>query len=210
LNVHGESFETLLSRVHEGSQDAAWEIIERYGHHIRAVVRRRMNANLRSFIDSDDFVQSVWGSLVRIGPRLKAIDRPEQLIAILGRMAQNKVIDEVRRRIKTEKHRLPAHGDPAQLDSAEPVAARSLPATPSQYAIARERWSSLLRDELPQVRRMIELRIAGHTFDEIAAELNVNERTVRRTIQRLIQEVKQEERHAEEISQLQVGHESEP
>lgn len=171
-----------------GSEAAAWIIVERYGGHIRAVVRRRMHAGLRTFLDSEDFVQSVWGSLVRIGPRLREIDRPEQLLAMLTRMAQNKVIDEVRRRMGTAKHQLPSHGADGPIESAKPLATQSVPASPSQYAIARERWERMMRDESAQTRRMVELRLAGHTYTEIAALLSVNERTVRRTMSRLLQE----------------------
>lgn len=188
LDSQSENFETLLAKVHAGSESAAWELVERYGSHIRAVVRRRMHAGLRSFLDSEDFVQSVWGSLVRIGPKLKEIDRPEQLIAVMSRIAQNKVIDEVRRRTGTIKHQMACHGSYGQIDAAAPVASRSVPSSPSQYAIARERWDKLLEKEPPQSRRMVELRLAGNTYDEIAALLGVNERTVRRTMGRLLEQ----------------------
>lgn len=180
-----ETFEALLLRVHQGSHEAAWELVERYGEHIRAVVRRRMHPALRTFLDSDDFVQSVWGSLVRIGPRLSAIDRPEQLVALLARMARNKVIDEVRRRTGTEKHRVTQQALPEDSVKAKIVTIHYEQPTPSQYAMARERWEHILKGESQRDIRIVELRLGGSTFAEIATELECNERTVRRTIERL-------------------------
>ena len=180
------SFQELLTRVNEGSQEAAWQLIERYGSHIRAVVRRRMHPSLRTFLDSEDFVQSVWGSLVRIGPRLTDIDHPEQLVALMAKIARNKVIDEVRRRTKTEKHRVTHQMPPEDFAKSKIVTIQYEQPTPSQFAVARERWEFILKGETETAKRVVELRLGGRTYVEIASELGINERTVRRTIDRLI------------------------
>ena len=59
-----------MARMRAGSQEAAWRLVEVYESHIRAVVRRRLTPAMRSLFDSDDFVQTVWASLIRITPRL--------------------------------------------------------------------------------------------------------------------------------------------
>src|SRR5690606_26745466 len=99
---------------------------------------------LRAYLDSEDFVQSVWKSFFRAGPRLRDIDSPAQLVALLARMSGNKVIDEVRRRTQTEKHALPHHGVSDDSQSIQHITSRSQAATPSQIAIARERWALLV------------------------------------------------------------------
>lgn len=186
LEKASSNIEALIARMRAGDESAAWEIVERYGGHIRAIVRRRMHASLRPFVDSEDFVQSVWGSLIRIGPRLQSIDSPEQLVGLLVQMAKHKVIDEVRRRKGTQKYKLPTHGEQGQLEGATPIASGSRPPSPSQYAIARERWQAFTSAEPSRNRKMVELRLAGNTYREIAATLEVDERTVRRTFTRLI------------------------
>src|SRR3990172_10541189 len=97
---------TLMARMRAGSQEAAWRLVEKYQSHIRAVVRRRLTPTMRSLFDSDDFVQTVWASLIRITPRLDDIDCPEKLVALLSRMARNKVVDEYRKLELTTKHNI--------------------------------------------------------------------------------------------------------
>ena len=47
LSDNKRKLETLLAEVEAGSQDAAWELIEKYGPHVKAVVRSRMNRRMR-------------------------------------------------------------------------------------------------------------------------------------------------------------------
>ncbi len=90
-----------MIRVDAGSEEAAWELVETYGPHIKAVVRQRMNKNLRKLFDSDDFVQAVWASFIRIRPKLHDLDDSKRFIGLLARMATHSVIDEIRRGNKT-------------------------------------------------------------------------------------------------------------
>ncbi len=187
LNSSTDGFQALLDRITHGSEEAAWELVERYGSHIRAVVRRRMHPSMRRLVDSDDFVQSVWGSLVRIGPRLGASDGPEPMVALLATMAQNKVIDAVRQRTMTTKHRMVTQGLDGSLVGAKSLSGGDPQGTASQVAIARERWNRMLAEEPPLSKQMLELRLAGGTYTEIAQQLGINEKTVRRTIARLLE-----------------------
>src|ERR1051326_5719513 len=92
------SFAALMDRVRAGSQDAAWEIIERFGKQIKQVVRRRLNGLLRSQFDSTDFVQVVWLSFFRHPDMMRTFSSPSELASFLEVMARNKVTDETRRR----------------------------------------------------------------------------------------------------------------
>ena len=55
-----DNFRSLICHVREGSEDAAWDLVEQYGEAIRRAVRRALNERLRSKFDSLDFVQLVW------------------------------------------------------------------------------------------------------------------------------------------------------
>ena len=179
----GDDFLALIQRMGQGCDRAAWQLVEQFGSDIRAVVRRRMNPGMRKFLDSEDFVQSVWVSLIRISPRLGTIKEPRQLIALLAEMASNKVIDQVRRdNAQKNGGALERRGKQIDVDAA-PAA---MP-TASQVAIARERWQRLVEQESEQCRRIVQLKISGKSCVDIAADLGVNERTVRRVIARLIE-----------------------
>jgi RNA polymerase sigma-70 factor (ECF subfamily) len=178
-------FRALIEQVRGGSEDAAWELVETYSGHIRAVVRRQLHPGLRSYLDSDDFVQSVWKSLFLTTPLLKKMDRSEDLVALLAQMSRHKIIDEVRKRTRTARHALPQHLR-EDAERATTISGTANGATPSQFAMARERWSKLVRHQSELVRRMIELRISGCNNLEIAAQMGINEKTVRRAMERLM------------------------
>jgi len=181
-------FLALMRRLREGSQDAAWELVHRYAPHIYRAVRRSMIREIRSKFDSHDFVQVVWASLFAHPSRLAQMEKPEQFIAFLVSMAKHKTIDELRKRTRTQKHNVmreqvldrTTERLSEQLTSREP--------TPSQVAVARETWHNLLLGQPSHYRDIVELRLAGETYQSIAEKLNVSQRTVQRVLKRLLQE----------------------
>lgn len=50
-------FSLLMARVQSGDQQAATEVVQRYGEAILRVVRRRLDQRLRPEYDSIDFLQ---------------------------------------------------------------------------------------------------------------------------------------------------------
>jgi RNA polymerase sigma factor (sigma-70 family) len=182
-----DRFRELIDQVRGGSEDAAWELVNRYGDAIRRAVRRALKDRLRSKFDSLDFVQIVWNSLFRSRDRLDRFDSPEKLTTYLIAMARSKVGMEVRRRLMTEKHggkheesldQLHAKGD-GDIPSRQPE--------PVDVAIARERWDRLLDGQPQRYRQIVQLRLQGHTYESIAEAVHVDERTVRRFLKRLLQ-----------------------
>ncbi len=141
-----------------------------------------LNSRLRNKFDSADFTQAVWASFFACPARWAGLRRPEQLIALLQRMARNKVVDEHRRRV-TQKYsvqreqRMPSWGIPDRMRSNQP--------TPSQMAIAREQWDRMLRAQPSRHREVLRLKAAGMTNRAIAERLEVSEKTVARVLQRL-------------------------
>jgi len=57
VSTENEDSRTLMRRVSRGSEDATWELIERFGRAIQRAVRRALNKELRRKFDSLDFVQ---------------------------------------------------------------------------------------------------------------------------------------------------------
>jgi RNA polymerase sigma-70 factor (ECF subfamily) len=183
-----EEFAALMERLRGGSEDAARELLDRYGEHILRVVRRKLSRELRSKFDSVDFVQAVWASFFAGEPGRRRFDHPQALMAFLVTLAQNKVIDAVRQRMQTQKYNInrerPLDGSVAH--EAAGLAARQ--PTPSQEAVANDEWRRLLADLPDRYRRMLILLREGHTQKDIARELNVNEKTIRRVLEKLNEE----------------------
>ena len=182
-----EDFEVLMRRVREGSPEAAEQLVTHYGPHILRVVRRSLNTKLRAKFDSLDVQQDVWASFFA-SKRKKQFERPEALAAFLAKLAKNKVLMLVRRRCQTQKYDINRE---QSLDSSggRRVAHVAAPEpTPSQVAMAGEKWDQLVKGKPPRYQRLLLLLRQGYTQRQIADELGVDERTVRRVIRKLAPE----------------------
>src|SRR5205085_6558387 len=102
MSVVDENMGQLLAQLREGSEDAAWQLIELYGPHIHRVVRRTLDRRLRGKFDSVDFVQAVWASFFREPAQILEFQSPKQIVRYLATAAEFKVTDEMRRRLSTK------------------------------------------------------------------------------------------------------------
>jgi RNA polymerase sigma-70 factor (ECF subfamily) len=149
-------------------------------------VRRVLHRQLRPKFDSLDFVQLVWQSFFRMHDRAGRFERPQQLVAFLARVACNKVNLEARQRL-TEKHDVQREISLNRSGGRvrEQTAARG--PGPLDMAIARERWDRLLQDQPPHYRRIIHLRLQGHTSRDIGKILDLDEVTIHRFLKKLFE-----------------------
>jgi RNA polymerase sigma-70 factor (ECF subfamily) len=185
---NANEFHDLMRRLQDGSEDAARELLDRYSDHILRIVRRRLNRKLRAKFDSVDFVQAVWASFFADAPRKQAFDHPQALLAFLVTLAQNKVIDAVRQRFRTQKYNVNRE---QALDGSVAGAAAGLAGrepSPSQVAVANDEWHRLLAELPARYQRMLVLLREGYTQKDIARELGVNEKTIRRLLDKLDEE----------------------
>jgi RNA polymerase sigma factor (sigma-70 family) len=186
--VNGGQFAALVAELKEGSQEAAWDLVELYGPYILRVVRRSLNRKIRSKFDSQDFVQAVWASFFTHRDRFLHVDKPEQLVGLLAAMARHKIVDEMRRRLDTEKHDVRRERSMDDWNVVIPDTLASGDPTPSQVAMARERWNRMMEGQPELHRQIVRLRLAGETHQAIARQLGVNKKTVQRVLQRLLNE----------------------
>jgi RNA polymerase sigma-70 factor (ECF subfamily) len=178
------SFDELMSRVRAGDPEAAGEMYERYGHHIRRIVRSRLHRRLRKQYDSLDFVQSVWAVFIQIPPERRRFDTPDDLVGFLARLACNKIVDVYRRRAQSASYGSATREISLETTaSSGPIAAPG--PTPSQSAIAREQWEKLVRDQAPLLRRILEFLRQGYSHEEIGDMLGLNPKFVQRFVQKL-------------------------
>lgn len=184
-----DDFCALMQRVCGGSEDAAWELVEQYGEAIRRAVRRALNKKLRPKFDSMDFVQMVWSSFFRVRDKLKRFRRPEELAAFLVTMARNKVAMEIRRRLLTKKYDLSREHslDEPRMRKCGEIAGRQ--PLPAEVAIAREQLGRMVRGQPKHYRQIIQLRLQGCTYQDIAGSLHLAESTVRRFLKKLFREM---------------------
>jgi RNA polymerase sigma factor (sigma-70 family) len=177
-------FRQLTELVSRKSERAMTELVQRYGPHVQAVARRSLGKQLRSLHDSCDFTQSMWRAVVEHRSQIREFALPAQLIAYLSKIIRSKIIDEARRRTKTQKHALAAHNLHEEIPDGQAIGGGKLP-TASQVAIAHEQWRALVEGQPADVREIVELRLAGCTFAEIAERIGKSERTVRRVFSQL-------------------------
>ncbi|MGP0066892.1 MAG: RNA polymerase sigma factor [Isosphaeraceae bacterium] len=181
----GTDLAGVLQQAHRGDP-LAWEAIFRECYpKVRRVVRRKLNRSMRSLYDSTDFASDVMKSLAaNIGHlQFPSID---SLLAFLAHVAEQKVIDEYRRRhtlkrdITRERSILSGHEDngPVQVPSGDPTA--------SQLAQANEVHERLLSGADETERTIIELRQQGYSTADIAEQTGWNIRKVQRYLKDLL------------------------
>lgn len=171
-----------------GSDDAAREVATRFAPRVLMEIRKYLGAQIRSKFDSDDFLQDVWASFFAEPKQKRAFGSRAQLMAFLTRMAQNKVIDVMRQRTRTQKYNVNREkpiDDSKQFDKS---ALAGTQATPSQILMSEEEWEEFLKKQPVAYRRIFILLREGKTQMEIAEELDLDPRTVSRALSRLNRE----------------------
>lgn len=196
-NRQSSRFRELMVRIQQGDQQAAWQLLDEYGTYLLHVIRRHLPAQLRSKYDSTDFFQNVWASFFRKPQLLQRFDGPKDLLNYLRGMARNKLTMESRRRFGTAKYDVNREASLENFGSASdragdmgaPDPADHRQPAPSHVAMVREQWNQWLAKQSPQNQQIVDLRFRGASFDEIATQLKINERTARRIIDSLIHEL---------------------
>jgi RNA polymerase sigma factor (sigma-70 family) len=171
----------LIRQFCSRSPAAAEELWRRYRPSLMRVVRRHLTRSVRRVADSEDFAQAVWKSIIEQADQLPRLDTPEALGAYLAAMATNKIASAARaqKALKRDAARCES------LDMLRQAPLASSDPSPSQQAVAQEHYARLTSGLGDAHRRIVDLRLAGHTMDDIAGQLGLNERTVRRVLDRL-------------------------
>lgn len=174
-------FEELLALACKGSEEAARKLYNRCRGDLLTAIRDQLGKarRVRHTHDSDDFLQSVWGSFLR-EPEHQVFKTPEDLLKFLQRVARNKVKDATRREHGPEEN--PRHRNP-MLDNSEPNLSTSDP-TPSQELIAEEIFDQILAGESETIQRILTLLRKGFRQKEIARFIGVSEARVTELLKR--------------------------
>jgi RNA polymerase sigma-70 factor (ECF subfamily) len=159
-------FADFLRRVRAGDDRAAEELVRRYEPIVRREVRLKLqDPSLARAFDSIDVCQSVLASFfVRAAAGQFDLDRPEQLLRLLIRMARNKVAEAARR--NRAQRRDGRRVEPAGVEQIDPAGAT---ASPSQVVTARDLLDRVRERLGSEERRLADLRAEGRPWTEIAA-----------------------------------------
>lgn len=174
----------LIEQLHAGDPDALSRLYAEYGGVVRAAVRRRLPDSLRQEYDSLDFTQDVWASICRMGPGQHRFATADELGGFLARVAYNKVIDVCRRK-GTNRADVTREQPFGRTETGADVPLPGREATPSQWAIADERWAAIAAALPPAHAAVIARLREGYTQEEVAAMAGVSDRTVRRIVDRV-------------------------
>jgi RNA polymerase sigma-70 factor (ECF subfamily) len=160
-------FEDLVRRVRQGDSDAAAKLVKDYERAIRVAVRTRLSDPLlRRQFDSMDVCQSVLGSFfLRAASGQYDLREPAQLVALLVKMAQNKLrmrIRYSRRQCRDVKRTVPLTDD---IESAHNGNGRE------HQLNGREMLDRAMQLMSAEVREMARRRSSGEAWGLIASEL---------------------------------------
>jgi RNA polymerase sigma-70 factor (ECF subfamily) len=182
------SFGELLRRVRAGDAQAAAELVRQFEPEVRRHVRLRLSnprfSRLQRVLDSVDISQSVLGNFfVRAALGQFDLETPRDLIGLLVTMAQNKLVDQARKRA----NRRPLLSGAAPLDTVcDPGH------SPSQVVAGAELIQEFLRRMSAEERHLAELRAAGHSWGEIADRVGGSAEAVRKQLERAIRRVERQ------------------
>lgn len=172
-----DPLESLLDQLPGGDPRVVEEIFVNIAPGLRALVRRQLPRALRSKLDSEDVVLSVWTDILDgLRSGRWSFDDAAHLRAFLNRAARNRVVDRQRQhRTALERERLLSTTDRDSL-AAENVAG------PSETLRTDDLWQQLLALCPPAHHELLRLKRQGLSLDEVAERTGLHPSSVRRIL----------------------------
>ena len=170
---------SLVVMVRDGDEDAAEALYDRYARRVFGLVRSKLGARLSAMTEPEDIVQSVFKSMFR-GMQAGNYDAPPgttlwNLLAVIAvRKLSNKASHHSAKRRDASRN-VPLD---AELDGVGPAIDL---ASAEFFQVCIQESLELLR---PLHRKILSLRIQGHSIDEIRDLTGRSRRTVERSLQK--------------------------
>ena len=178
------SFAVLLSRARQRDPEAVSEICRQYEPRLRVVARVLLGPALRPYLDSVDLTQSVHKSiLVGLRDEKFRIADPEQLVGLALTVLRRKAARHWRH-IRRQQRLSGAGGEGMASGLADPVGTGLDPADEAQFQDQVRHLCGHLDDV---ERRILDLRLEGHSSPEIAALTGLSAVNIRVRMTRLRQ-----------------------
>jgi DNA-directed RNA polymerase specialized sigma24 family protein len=159
-------FLELIARVSRGDADAAGVLVRRYETAVRVAIRIRLSDPiLRRQLDSMDVCQSVLASFfIRAATGAFDLHGPRQLVALLMKMAQNKLATHARNQYRQRRDVRRLH----ESFGARNRFVSSAPG-PARHVEGKELLNRALELMSTETRGIAERRMRGESWLEIAA-----------------------------------------
>ncbi len=170
----------LVARWSAGDERAAEVLVGRYTGRLLALARAHLSSRLVARLDPEDVVQSAYRSFFVDAKRDRfVLERSGDLWRLLAAITMNKLHRQVAREraAKRSPDRERSFGGESSFLNLSPEAAAGEPSAQEAIAVVEE-LELILRRFNPLQRRMIELRLQGHTIKEIAEDVDRSERYV--------------------------------
>lgn len=178
----------LLTRWRDGDQQAAAELYQRYADRLLALTRSRLSPKLAARFDAEDVVQSVCRSFfARARDGQFVLQQSDGLWQLLVAITLHKL----RRQVKHHQaqKRAVSQEDNGQEVFGLPVEALAHDPAPEEAVALADVLEEVMRGCRPLDCRIIEMRLQGHTLEEIAAQTQRSEVTVWRVLKRVRQQL---------------------
>jgi RNA polymerase sigma-70 factor (ECF subfamily) len=181
------SSQVLIRQLLAGGETAAARLVAQHRERLAAIVRARMSRKVARRVDPEDVVQSAFAVLFVMLRRERykpgsALDMWKLLVTItLNKTRQQERFHRARRRTVARE----ADAESASALMAASCPRDSLPKSPAEIAELEDRLTWLLASLPPEDRPILELRLKGHSTQDIADQTCRAERSVRRVLERV-------------------------
>jgi RNA polymerase sigma-70 factor (ECF subfamily) len=184
----------LLARWQAGDQDAAQELFRQYVGRLVALARSRLSDKMAARIDPEDVVQSAYRSFfahARDGDY--DLRHGGDLWQLLLSITLHKLHDQVKRHSAKKRavEQEVSFSSEDSLQHLQPHLAASEPSPVEALALVDE-VEGIMRALSPVHRRIVELRLQGHTVPEIAVSTDRCPHTVRRVLEQVKRDLQQD------------------
>jgi DNA-directed RNA polymerase specialized sigma24 family protein len=163
-----DDFSELIGRVCRGDGDAAGVIVRRYESAIRIAVRTRLSdPAMRRQLDSMDICQSVLARFfIRAATGAYDLHEPQQLVALLVKMAQNKLATHARSQHRQRRDVRRSRESFRELERIVSPAPE-----PIRHVAGKELLNRALELMSTETRSIAERRMRGESWSDIASEI---------------------------------------
>ena len=176
-----QAFRDLLAKVRAGDQQSATELIGQYDAELRRAVRVRLtDPRLRRVVDTADVCQSVLAQFfVRVAAGEFDLERPEQLLHLLVRMARNKLLDKVRRQQADKRDQRRVEAGAVPMDE---IAGKA--PGPDRIVASQDLLQTVRRLLTDDERKLADERGQGREWNDIAKEMGTQPDAIRKRLSR--------------------------
>ncbi|WP_437203444.1 RNA polymerase sigma factor [Planctomicrobium sp. SH664] len=179
----------LMERIRQGDESAATELVRKYEPEVRRFIRFRLtSSSVRRFVDSLDICQSVLARFFRsVDVDEVNVADPRQLKALLLQIAQNRIYDAVawQHAQKRDARKIAQGGDDALNGLAQSGSGFE------RLVEMQELASRIYSHCSPADCELIQQRMNGAEWSELAQTCGSTEEAVRKRVHRALEKAAQ-------------------